>query len=140
MMDFLEKTVLRFFDQLSDPWKLILLLLLVGALIALSIWKYRGWRRLRSLRKELRRVKLSLQSVSQERDHLQKRLESLDIVDSHVWTRPDAFRNDRFVDAAGRKTRFLAFCNLKGGVGKTTLTVNLGTCLALRGRRVLLVD
>jgi cellulose biosynthesis protein BcsQ len=36
--------------------------------------------------------------------------------------------------------RRLAIFNHKGGVGKTTLTVNIGAALAERGRRVLLVD
>jgi len=36
--------------------------------------------------------------------------------------------------------RAIALTNQKGGVGKTTSVANLGACLALKGRRVLVVD
>jgi chromosome partitioning protein len=43
-------------------------------------------------------------------------------------------------DAGRRTVKVISIINHKGGVGKTTLTANLGAGLAARGQKVLLVD
>jgi chromosome partitioning protein len=48
--------------------------------------------------------------------------------------------NIRIVPRDHRETRVIAFANQKGGVAKTTTTLNLGVAFAERGLRVLLVD
>jgi cellulose biosynthesis protein BcsQ len=57
-----------------------------------------------------------------------------------VWERPFEVGSIPFQPLSIREMPIISVLNLKGGVGKTTITANLGAMLAMRGFRVLLID
>jgi cellulose biosynthesis protein BcsQ len=67
---------------------------------------------------------------------------NLDILnqDGKFWERPPEDKAPPFRPFAAGGAAIIAVMNLKGGVGKTTITANLGYALAKLGYRVLMVD
>ncbi len=76
------------------------------------------------------------EAYMQASDHL----EAINQTDGKVWLKPVSGTSPPFVPLSARKTAIISLANLKGGVGKTTLTANLGAAFALSGLRVLLID
>ena len=71
---------------------------------------------------------------------LTKRLDRMAVSDGKQWEVPPGDRIPPFRALTQRKTPIISIVNLKGGVGKTTLTANLGVAMSTLGRRVLMVD
>lgn len=63
---------------------------------------------------------------------LRKRFDDLQRIDTDVWVASSSLNGalPRFVHRDKRKTRFVTFLNLKGGVGKTTIVANLAAAYA----------
>lgn len=79
-----------------------------------------------------------LRAVEAERDDLRKQLTSMpgnESPDNTLWA-----SLNRFSDGTHPQIPGLLVMNMKGGVGKTTISGNLALSIAQTGRRVLLVD
>lgn len=93
---------------------------------------------------ELARRSDEVGELEKEVEVLENRWERMAEVEANqvLWRRPCTSNVPNFVAIHERPTRFLSVLNLKGGVGKTTLSANLSACLAFSSKplRVLLVD
>ncbi len=86
---------------------------------------------------ELSEVKESLDRNQKAHDNRINRALKLQ---GAIWTQPVMTGPPPFVPRAVRRVPIVSVLNLKGGVGKTTLTAHLAWALSDRGYRVLLVD
>jgi len=71
-----------------------------------------------------------------ERRRIERALET----DGFTWTERVRYNAPDFRPLEERRMPIISVLNLKGGVGKTTLTANLGAALSRRGWKVLMID
>ncbi len=82
----------------------------------------------------------SRQDLADRLTAMQKQIQEVIDLEGKIWERPVAADVPEFRPLLTRKVPIVAVANLKGGVGKTTITANLGATLWAQGQRVLLVD
>ena len=73
-------------------------------------------------------------------DKAENRMVKAAKLDGHLWQVKASQVVPPFLPQQKRNQSIVAVLNLKGGVGKTTVTANLGAAFAREGKRVLLVD
>lgn len=92
-------------------------------------------------------LKVRLTKVEAERDEARRQAEQLEQqvaeitrFDGRLWLRPPAGPVPPFRPRADRRAVIISVLNLKGGVGKTTLTANLAATVATADRPALVID
>jgi cellulose biosynthesis protein BcsQ len=81
-----------------------------------------------------------LDRMKKEAGAIRNRIRKALDLEGAIWTQPIMSGTPPFRPLAGRRTPIVSVLNLKGGVGKTTITAYLGWAMAARGYRVLLLD
>jgi cellulose biosynthesis protein BcsQ len=81
-----------------------------------------------------------LDATRQQLDELQRRIEEVTRSDGRIWLRPPKGSVPVFRPRTDRRSVVVSVLNLKGGVGKTTITANLAATFAKAKSPSLLID
>lgn len=94
------------------------------------------------LKSSLATAEAGIEEHQRELGILQKRVQRAFQKDGHTWNERVLANAPEFkpLDPDVRRTPIISVLNLKGGVGKTTITANLAAALDSMGYRVLLLD
>lgn len=84
--------------------------------------------------------KTQLEEQTKINQRLQRRMRTALKLEGQLWNAKALQGRPAFRPLEQRQRAIVSVLNLKGGVGKTTVTAHLGRALAVRGYRVLLVD
>ena len=95
---------------------------------------------LNRFRQQIEDLTLELDQTRQKLDDAEARFADLARFDGRLWLRPPVGAVPPFRPRAERGSVIISVLNLKGGVGKTTLTANLAATLATADRPALMVD
>lgn len=93
-----------------------------------------------ALKADLDKRQADLDERQNDLDQTERRVRHVLRLEGRLWTAKALQRRPKFRELSRRKVAVVSVLNLKGGVGKTTVTAHLGAALARRGYRVLLVD
>jgi cellulose biosynthesis protein BcsQ/chaperonin cofactor prefoldin len=89
---------------------------------------------------EIRRIAERNEEFSQQIHELEEQIDAVKTQDGRLWQRPVADSAPKFRPILERGFPIISVLNLKGGVGKTTITAHLAGMLGLKKNRVLSID
>lgn len=119
------------------------LVLAVGLIAVLILALMRRAAEVGGLENRLAAETTALAAAAEERDRARDALGQIVAMAegvSDVWTREPFAPPEDYARRMAESIPIVAFANLKGGVGKTTLSANLAAWFDARGERVLLID